>query len=383
MLKVKMISVMKLTKDTMENPLPIVEINKILATLKSTGATHIEIATVIGHPNFKQISKLWADAIHAKDLSVTWRCAHINMEGLYGRERFVGGNRRPVEFWIDEAKKAAQDLVEVNAITDNDEWAIYPERTEGIWQDNTSWFWPNTPNNYANAFIMIHEACKTVFPNGVSVGLSANNGSELLSGWIDKKLVDYAGAVVVDHYRDNNITLYETEIRDMAGRYNVPVYVQEGSPSRFNFPSREEADAYYNVNKKLADEGILVGYGSWSGWTGTNESILIKDPAGKYILNVNGLSLQAWWGGQSEPEPDPDPEPTPDPDPEPDPEPTPDPDPEPEPEPEPTPAKDKIIQITIGNLVTQRGNDLYALTKKGNIWWKKKNTWKKLKLPKL
>ena len=90
MLRTKMISCMKLTKDNMGNPMPESEMNQLLDVIKSTGATHVEIATVIGHPNFVQVSKQWADAIHQKGMKVTWRCAHQNMEGLYGQQKFTG-----------------------------------------------------------------------------------------------------------------------------------------------------------------------------------------------------------------------------------------------------------------------------------------------------
>lgn len=310
----KMISCMKHTKDRMDNFMPIAEMNQLLDTLKSTGATHIEVATVIGHANFKVYSQQWADAIHTKGMFVTWRSAHQNMEGLYSQPKFVGSLRTPIQFWKDEAVKAVQLLGSI--IKSGDEWSIYPERTEGIFQDFTSWIDSNgLPGTYAQAFIDIHNACLTVLPFKVKIGLSANNASELLSGWMPKSLIDYAGYAVIDHYVDGNSSQYESDVKAVFQKYGKPVYIQEGAPNRFTKPTRAECDAYYAVNKKLQTEGILGGFGSWSGWDGRPESIVTK-VNGLYQLNDNGLSLQAWWGGVIAPPP-PLPEPTPEPTPEP------------------------------------------------------------------
>lgn len=296
---IKLISVMKQIKDRMDNPVPVTEMNQLLDILKSAGATHIEVASVIGHPNFTSYSKQWADAIHTHGLSVTWRCSHQNMEGLYNQPKFVGSNRKPQQFWIDEVVNAFTSIKD--SIKAGDEEAIYPERTEGIFQDATSFLSPNSPDNYATFFIALHDALK-VFP--WTVGLSANNASELFSGWMSKTLTNYAKVAVVDHYVDGDPTTYDTQIRSIKTKYGVPVYVQEGSPDRFNKPTRAQADAYYAVNKKLQADGVLVGFGAWGGWAGTPESI-VDLVNGKYQLNDNGLSLQAWFGTPVTPIPTP------------------------------------------------------------------------------
>lgn len=342
MLMTKMVSVMKHTKDRMDNPMLVAEIMQLLDTIKSTGATHVEVSTVIGHPNFVAHSELWANWIHTKGMKVTWRNAHINMEGLYNQPRFVGGNRKPVQFWIDEAVKAAQALR--NIVQSGDEWAIYPERTEGIFSNNDAWIFDGLPESYAQAFVAIHTACAAVLTPGTKVGLSANNASELLSGWMPRSLIDYAGTAVVDHYRDGNPAQYEQEIRAISAKYGKPVYVQEGAPHRFIVPSKAESDAYYAVNKKLADENILVGFGSWSGWAGAPESIINGD----FTLNDNGLSLKNWWDGSPMPDPTPDPDPLPDPDPIPNPE---------------LPGEEKIVQIQAKPMSV-----LIGLSNKGKIY---------------
>lgn len=360
---VKMISCMKHTKDRMDNFMPVAEMNQLLDVLKSAGATNIEIATVIGHPNFLAYSKQWADAIHSKGMSVTWRCAHWNMEGLYNQSKFVGTARKPVQFWIDEAVKAAQLLVNNNLIKLDDEWAIYPERTEGIFQDATSWIDPNgLPGTYGQAFIDIHNACKAVLTMGVITGMSANNASELFSGWMPAALINYAGVAVVDHYVDGDPVKYEADIRLIKSKYGKAVYVQEGAPSRFTRPTRAQADAYYAVNKKLQSEGILADFGSWSGWAGNPESIVDKIN-NLYQLNDNGLSLQAWWGAVT-PTPTPEPIPTPT--------------PTPTPEPIPTPVPPEVEQFIA---ITGSATNPVGLTNKGNVWKFINSKWTKMLLP--
>lgn len=303
MITTKMLSAMKFVKDRQDAPMPVAEMNQLLDVYKSTGATHVEIASVIGHPNFASVSKQWADAIHSKGMFVTWRCAHGSMEGLYNMPKFVGGNRKPEQFWIDEAVNAFNSIKD--CIKAGDEEAIYPERTEGIFSDNTAFIGAGLPGSYVTFFINLHNALK-VFP--WKVGLSANNASELFSGWMPRALIDYAGVASIDHYVDGNPAKYESDVRLVHAKYGKPVYTQEGAPDRFNKPTRAQADAYYAVNKKLADEGILVSFGSWSGWDGTPESIVDK-VNGKYVLNDNGLSLKAWWGGAASPTPTPEPTP--------------------------------------------------------------------------
>lgn len=281
---------MKNVKDRMNDPMPLAEINQLLDQYKLAGATHVEVASVLGHANFASVSQLWADAIHAKGLLVTWRCAHQNMEGLYGAQQYVGINRVDPQFWIDEAVNSFSSIS--GSIHAGDEEALYPERTEGIFSDSTSFLDPaGLPVSYSDFFIALHDAL-SIFP--WTVGLSSNNASELLSGWMPAALINYAGQAVIDHYRDGDPDLYETEVRAIAAQYSKPVYVQEGAPSRFVAPTRPEADIYYAKNKAMANEGVLRSFGSWSGWAGTPESI-IKQVSGVYSLNDNGLSLKEWW----------------------------------------------------------------------------------------
>lgn len=289
---------MKLTKDKMNSPLSTLQVNKYLDLYKSIGATHVDVSTVIGHPEFAFYTKLWMDAVHAKGMFVTLRSAHQNMEGLYGVEKFVGANRKPAQFWIDEAVNALKDL----PWKAGDEIAIYPERTEGIFSDDTAFLFEGLPGSYGEFFKNLHEAIRAVAPAGVVVGLSANNASELLSGWMPIVMSDTYGVVVVDLYVDGDPVKYEADIRAIYAKYGKPMHVQESAVHRFETPDKAKADAYYAVNKKLADEGILYGYGAWGGWAGNPESV-ITDTG----LTPAGESLKSWWSGVVTPTPVPAP----------------------------------------------------------------------------
>ena len=280
---------MKLSKDRMNDPLSTLEANKYLDLYKSIGATHVDVSTVIGHPEFKDYTTLLMNAVHDKGMNATIRSAHMNMEGLYGAEKFVGSNRKPPQFWIDEAVNALKDL----PWKAGDEVAIYPERTENIWQDETAFLWPNSPDNYAKFFFNLHEALDiAINVPFVKFGLSANNASELLSGWMPRAMSETYGVVVVDHYVDGDPVKYEADIRKINQMYGKPVYVQESAPHRFEVPDSAKAMAHYAVNKKLEIEGILHGYGAWGGWSGTPESVISGD-----ALTPAGEALKEWWEG--------------------------------------------------------------------------------------
>jgi len=160
MLETKMVSAMKWTKDTHNSPPSDSTIDKVVGGIKSTGATNTEIATVFGRANWAVESQRWADRIHAS-MNVTWRCASDDMEGLYGVTKAVGVNRKPQQFYIDLAVNTI--LQNPTLFKDGDEWAIYPERTEGIWQDATSWIWPNDPGTFYNFFAKLADDCQTAF----------------------------------------------------------------------------------------------------------------------------------------------------------------------------------------------------------------------------
>src|SRR3990167_10925280 len=294
----KMLSFMKFQKDTMVNPPSDATIQKLVATAKEIGATHCEVSTVLVHPNFITQTSRWVKAIHDAGLLVTFRNAHMNMEftrnsngtfsGLYGSEAWIGGRRKDSQIYLEEARKMILD--HPDWYRDGDEFALYPERTEGIFQDNTSWLFPNSSDNYAQFFIRLFDIASDAFVQigkKVKVGLSANNGSELLSGWMPQSLFNKTGVIVMDHYLDNrDPEKYALDVQGVKQRYGKPVYIQEWA---FNRSSSNEVNdtpvirAYYAMFKRLVDEGSLYGLGYWGGWSAGGEGILNSDLSFKFI----------------------------------------------------------------------------------------------------
>lgn len=363
-----MLSFMKWTKDTHNGPPGDAILDQLIKHAKDIGATHCEVATVIGRPNFAEQSKRWADKIHAAGLNVTWRNAHQSMEftrngdgsfsGLYGTEAWIGGRRKDPQIYLDEAKKMIVD--HPDWYKDGDEFAIYPERTEGIFSDNTAWLGPNTPDNYGAFFKKLKDVADAAFTQigkKVTTGLAANNGSEPLNGWLPVDMIKYMKVAVMDHYLDNkDPNVYEADIRKVNQRYGVPVYIQEWA---FNRGASNEAQdtpvirAYYAMFKKLADEGLLYGLGYWGGWSANGEGIF--DKAGdQLVLNWKGKLLAEFFKNAPAPTPLPTPEPTP--------------------TPQPTPEGERIISA-------EGVSTIIVVTNKGNLWKYANKKWTKLPTP--
>ncbi len=281
---------MKWTKDTMSSPPPDATLNSLIAIAKSAGATHCELAQPLGLTNTASEMLRWATKIHASGMNITFRPADVDMEGLYGHPKAVGTLRKPQQYYIDECVNFIK--ANLGLFKDGDEWCPFPERTEGIFQDATSWISPNDPTTYANFFINLANACQTTFGTiKVQTGLSTNNGSELLSGWMPQSLINRAGYICVDHYVDNNATQLDSDLRAMFARYNKPIYLQETAPDRFNTPTAAELTAYFNVLTKLVSDGVLQRMGYWGFWSGTPEGAINAD----FTLNTTGQALKTFY----------------------------------------------------------------------------------------
>ena len=291
MLERSLLSFMKWTKDTMSSPPSTGTINSLVAAAVLARFTSVEIATVLGRPNWATESARWATALHVAGKKVVWRCASDKMEGLYGVQRAVGANRVSEQYYIDLAVNAI--LNNPTLFADGDEWAIFPERTEGYFQDSTAFLSPQTQAKYASFFATLMDACAAAFVTigkDVAVDLQANNGSELLNGWMPSSLINRAGYVVTDHYRDGNPALLEANLRTMKTNYNKSVYLQESAVHRFTTPNTASITAYFAALTRLVTDGVLTRIGCWGGWFGTPEAILTSS----YGLNEQGLAWKAW-----------------------------------------------------------------------------------------
>lgn len=298
-METKMISFMKWTKDTMNNVPSDATIDNLVKTAKSASFTHGEVAVPLGKSNSAVEMKRWGDKIHTAGMLGTFRPADVDMEAIYGRIAAVGANRKTQQYYIDECV----NFIKANPIfKDGDEWCPFPERTEGIFQDATSWIWPNDPATYANFFISLAQACKVAFGTvKVQVGLSSNNASELLSGWMPKTLSDSFGYVCIDHYVDGNPTQLDKDLRAIFAKYGKPIYLQESAPDRFTTPSAALIQSYFQILTKLVADGVVARYGYWGMWSGTPEACINSD----FSLNAVGQGLKTFYGGTA-PTPVPD-----------------------------------------------------------------------------
>ena len=98
------VDIMKLSKDNATNPLPALDRQQVVTTLKTLNLTHIAISVPMDFPAY---TKDWADTIHNAGLKVLYRPTWNEIEGLYGITRAVGGNRKPdaSNFWRNKTKQ--------------------------------------------------------------------------------------------------------------------------------------------------------------------------------------------------------------------------------------------------------------------------------------
>lgn len=352
----KGVDVMKFTKDTMTNQPSDQEIQNIVNAVKGMNVTHISVSIPMdsdsdypagGKPSPRTASALaqkWADTIHGAGLKVIWRGTWSGIEGIYGFEKKVGASRFPTgtaataesdggSTWLG---KTYQYIVNnPNLFQVGDVWAPLPERTEGIFSDSTS-FISHSGSGLQTNFVNFFNDLKTVSDrafsrlgkNGVITGMTANNYSEVVSGWMPQSLFDVNGVVAVDYYGINHSAAeMENDMRMMARTRGKAVFLQEWGDYWNAGMSQTERTQYlngiYSVIEKLANEGVLMGFNYWGGWDNNAEGVLTRTSTG-YALNYRGeliKNLFAKFPSQA-PSPTPAPVPTPTPTPTPTPAPS-------------------------------------------------------------
>lgn len=295
----KSIDGMKLQKDNVNNPLSVSDLQKIVVTYKSLGVTHVAVSVPMDYPTYY---KQWADAIHQVGLSVLHRPTWNAIEGLYGVTQAVGVNRPPdtINYWRNKTKAFITNNSGVFA--DGDLWGPLPERTEGIFNDSTS-FLPNdgagVQTNYTiffNGLLDDSVAAFQIIGKKVNQGFTTNNYSEIASGWIQQGLFDKAGRTVADHYGLTHTTEeMNSNLRGIFTQHNHIIFLQEWSNywdtvSTTNFANTK---AMFDTFDMLLADGIINGFNYWGGWPGAVESILNHD----YTLNDKGRLLQQYFGG--------------------------------------------------------------------------------------
>lgn len=321
------IDTMKLNKDTVKNQMSDADIARVVNTLATINVTHIAISPPMDETDdfisegvaipmprtAANHTKAWFDAIHAAGKKVLFRGTFCGIEGIYDFEQKVGASRFPAgtaasaatdgqTTWlgkIDDWIKNHTDFWE-----DGDIFAPLPERTEGIFTDATA-FLPDTGSgiqaNYEQFFIDLKAVAEAAFSSigkTVTCGMTANNFSEVDSGWINSGLFTDAGIVAIDHYGSTHtVTEMDTDLRAIYTAKSLPIFLQEWSDYWNSDLSENERIAYlkefYEMLAVLISEGKLTGFNYWGGWAFTTESIIEFDENDNCVLNVYGELLKA------------------------------------------------------------------------------------------
>jgi hypothetical protein len=324
------IDVMKYTKDVMTEQPSDETIKSLVSTLATLHVDYVAISVPMdptsAYPagnvpaprTAENFTQAWADAIHQSGLHIIWRGTFSGLEGLYGFTPLVGNNRIPAGTTLSASTDGSSTWLgrigeyittHPSYFADGDIWAPLPERTEGIFSDSTS-FLPSTgpglQANYANFFSDLKSVSDSAFAKmgkNVITGLTANNASEILSGWLPRSLYDSAGYVAVDYYgMTHTPNELDHDIRAMAAATGKKVFIEEwGDYWNQNMDPISRA-AYlsqmYAVIQKLSADGILAGFSYWGGWVNNAEGILTQDASGFHLAD-RGLLLANFFSANS------------------------------------------------------------------------------------
>src|SRR5258708_4158394 len=183
---------MSRTKDTLYDKPTDAQIENIVATIVDTiHPTHLAISVPLDDSS--DFSQKWADTIHRHGAKVIFRGTWEGMEGIYNVAKQVGINRFPVgnlqsapadgnATWLGKSYKYIIDRP--GLFSDGDIWAILPERTEGIFQNSTSFLSYEAPGiqaNYVSFFNDLKKVSDSAFAKiqkNVGTGFTPNNFSE-------------------------------------------------------------------------------------------------------------------------------------------------------------------------------------------------------------
>jgi len=331
-LAIRGIDIMKWTKDTLRSQPSDETIERVVGCLATNlNVTHIAVAVPLdatmeyprprpGPKSAEEFTKTICDAIHRRGLGIIHRGTWLGIEGLYGHPKEVGARRRPAgtalavlsgrdrTTWLGKTYHFI--LEHPGLFADGDIWAALPERTEGIFMDQGAFLSHSPPGiqeRYARFFTDLAVVSRDAFRRigkDVTVGHSAQNFSEVVNSWLPHWMFDAAGIVPFDHY---GITHTPEELEaDLRRAYRVharlPLFHQEwGDYWNARMPAGERTRylrAIFDVLSRLADEGIVVGFNYWGGWTGDGEGILVRtgtDEDPRFELNDRGRVLAEYF----------------------------------------------------------------------------------------
>lgn len=330
MLDIRCVDTMKWNKDTVTNQPSDATINAILDAFKPLNLTHVAIsmpmnttAEMTAHGStpsprtLEDFTKVWVDAIHAHGWKALYRGTLCEIEGIYNFPLITLDTQALIDKVNAYPLKGSMDI-----------FAPIPEGTGRVF--NQLPFLPNpVQDNYAKLFL------------GINTPMSANNFTELASGWMPRAIIDNAKVVAVDHYGTSHLVAdLMADIRSLKTKYGYPVFWQEFADLWQGYDGGY-LDSFFSGVKTLVDEGTLTGFSWWGGWTGTNEAILTKNTDGTFALNQKGLKLKAFYDLFLPPV---------------------------------LPQTEKVVQV-------YGTSTIVAVTDKGNIWKRYNGKWTKIGLP--
>jgi hypothetical protein len=335
------VDTMKFNKDGVTNQMSDANILQLVTMLRDTlNLTHIAIATPI-NSNAEFIAEgttpsprtaenhylAWTNAIHSVGLKVLHRGTLCELEGIWSFTHAVGVNRVSPGTAASAATDGSTTLLGRfypnfnrlcvdGAIQSGDILAFCPERTEGIFDDATA-FLPASGIQaaYTSFFNDMKSICDSLLTansiTGVITGYTANNWSEVNSGWITSGFFSVPNIVSFDHYGSGALTvkaspnhppLMNTDLRNTyTAKSNRPMFHQEWADHWSSSMSRLDRFIYlkkmYHVFKTLADEGKVIGFNYWGAFEGSAEQ-MITGSAGSYSLAWNGKVLASFFDGK-------------------------------------------------------------------------------------
>lgn len=178
----------------------------------------------------------------------------------------------------------------------SDGYAFLPATGGGV-TDNYQQLFNDLITVSNNAFSLIGKNIKT--------GFSANNYSEINSGWIPGALFTGAGRIAVDYYGTNHTPgeMYNDLVNAYKNKGNLIIDHEEWSDYWNGALDQTTRTDYlvnfYNMLSQLLLDGVYDMLNYWGGWVGgTGEGILTDLSSGgtyKYGFTWNGLILQEFF----------------------------------------------------------------------------------------
>lgn len=331
-LQIKSVDVMKLVKDNINGQPTDAQIQQVITSLvKVMKPTHIALAIPMDtDAQFRAVGSIpqprtlavltqkWADTIHQAGCGILWRGTFAGIEGIWNFPNAAWGTQYYIPTGTAASAQTDGETTWIGKIyryisqnptffANGDIWAPIPEVTGQIFNNATNWVNPTNENVVLFQFMAdINTVSKNYFASvgksGIICGASANNFSEINSGYIPQSYFDAVRTIATDHYgvthtpqeMDANLT----SAFNAKGQY--PIFHQEWSDYWNGSMSIEDRLAYlktmYDMWTTQQAEGQLYAFSYWGAWAqGTVEEIMYLDLNGVFRINGRGKFLGAYF----------------------------------------------------------------------------------------